>query len=89
MRYISVLSTADGRITCTQTLRKTVWVLRQRNNVRMESTRDIFDLLPSCRENATCRNLIPDSRTGAVRHRISHETVVSPTSRTTAGARAH
>ena len=48
MRHISVLSTSDSRITCTRTLRKTVWVLRWRNDGRMESTRDIFDLLPSC-----------------------------------------
>ena len=49
MRHISVLSTLDSRITCIQTLQKTAWVLRWRNDVRMESTRDIFDLLPSCR----------------------------------------
>ena len=48
MRHISVLSTLDSHITCTQTLRKTAWVLRWRNDVRMESTRDIFNLLPSC-----------------------------------------
>ena len=41
------------------------------------------------RKNATCRIWIPDSRTGAVGHRISLEAVVSPTSRTAAGARAH
>ena len=49
MRHILVLSILDSCITCTQKLRKTAWVLRWRNDVRMESTRDIFDLLPSCR----------------------------------------
>ena len=49
MRHISVLSTPSSRNTCTQTLRKTAWVLRWRNDVRMGSTRDIFDLLRSCR----------------------------------------
>ena len=60
MRHISVLWTLNSRITCTQTLRKTAWVLRWRNDVRMESTRDIFDPLPSCR--GKCSLLKLDTR---------------------------
>ena len=57
MRHISVQSTLDSRITCTQTLRRTAWVLRWRNDVRMGSTRDIFDQLPSCREKCSLPKL--------------------------------
>ena len=46
MRHISVLSTLDSRITCTQTLRKTAWVLRWRNDVRMETLRAHLDQVP-------------------------------------------
>ena len=38
-------------------LRKTAWVLRWRNDVRIGSTRDIFDLLPSCREKCSLPKL--------------------------------
>ena len=44
MQHISVLSTLDSRVTCTQTLQKTAWVLHWRNDVRMESTRDILEV---------------------------------------------
>ena len=90
MQHISVLLTPDSHITCTRTLRKTAWVLRYRSDVRMGSTRDIFDPLPSCRRNMQpAETRYPIRKTGAVRHSISLEAVVSPTSRTAAGARAH
>ena len=57
MQHISVLSTLDSRITCIQTLRKTAPVLRWRNDVCMESTRDLFELWPSCRGNCSLPKL--------------------------------